>query len=43
MLVQISPSARDVGETLCSLKFASKVNSCEIGTAKKKTNKVELN
>ncbi len=41
MLVQISPLAQDVNETLCSLRFASKVNACEIGVAKR-SQKVSL-
>ncbi len=43
MFVQLSPCAKDVSETLCTLKFAAKVNACEIGAAKKKTAKVDLN
>ncbi len=43
MLVQISPLAQDVNETLCSLRFASKVNACEIGVAKRSQGKVSLN
>eukprot|EP01124_Arcella_intermedia_P002867 TRINITY_DN1156_c0_g2_i2.p1 TRINITY_DN1156_c0_g2~~TRINITY_DN1156_c0_g2_i2.p1 ORF type:complete len:775 (+),score=212.03 TRINITY_DN1156_c0_g2_i2:34-2358(+) len=38
MFVNISPADRNVKETISSLRFATKVNSCEIGTAKKKTN-----
>ena len=37
MFVNISPSAISSQETLCSLRFASKVNACEIGTAKRFT------
>ncbi len=35
MFVNISPLAEDFNETVSSLRFATKVNSCEIGTAKK--------
>ncbi|ORX64689.1 kinesin-domain-containing protein, partial [Anaeromyces robustus] len=35
MFVNISPLFANLQETLCSLRFATKVNSCQIGTAKK--------
>ena len=35
MLVNVSPVAVHVNETLCSLRFAQKVNACEVGPAKK--------
>jgi hypothetical protein len=37
MIVQTSPCARDVGESLCSLQFASRARSVELGQAKKHT------
>jgi len=36
MFVNISPEANHLQESICSLRFAAKVNSCEIGTAKRK-------
>eukprot|EP01119_Soliformovum_irregulare_P017188 TRINITY_DN5063_c0_g1_i1.p1 TRINITY_DN5063_c0_g1~~TRINITY_DN5063_c0_g1_i1.p1 ORF type:complete len:726 (+),score=253.18 TRINITY_DN5063_c0_g1_i1:33-2180(+) len=41
MFVNISPRQADYNETMSSLRFAAKVNACEIGTAKKVT-KVEI-
>ena len=35
MFVNISPAPENVNETLNSLKFAAKVNACEIGVARK--------
>jgi len=35
MFVNVSPDAEHAPESLCSLRFAAKVNSCEIGTAKR--------
>jgi len=41
MFVNISPAAENIKETLNSLIFATKVNACDIGTARKST-KVKL-
>ncbi|KAJ6974315.1 kinesin-like protein KIN-14S [Populus alba x Populus x berolinensis] len=42
MFVQISPSAADVGETICSLNFASRVRGIESGPARKQADLSEL-
>lgn len=42
MFVQISPSSTDVGETLCSLNFASRVRGIESGPARKQADVSEV-
>lgn len=42
MFVQISPSSADLGETLCSLNFASRVRGIESGPARKQADVSEL-
>ncbi|KAL2490530.1 P-loop containing nucleoside triphosphate hydrolase superfamily protein [Abeliophyllum distichum] len=42
MFVQISPNLADLGETLCSLNFASRVRGVEHGPARKQTDHSEI-
>ena len=42
MFFQISPSVTDLGETLCSLNFASRVRGIESGPARKQADLTEL-
>lgn len=37
MFVNIAPEASSLNETICSLRFASRVNACEIGVARRQT------
>lgn len=40
MVVNVSPDPSSVGESLCSLRFAARVNACEIGIPRRQTNNV---
>lgn len=44
MFVNVSPNRVSANESLCSLRFAAKVNACEIGVAKRtvKTSQKDL-
>ncbi|XP_058091957.1 kinesin-like protein KIN-14D [Magnolia sinica] len=37
MFVNVSPDPSSVNESLCSLRFAARVNACEIGVARRQT------
>ncbi|XP_057862284.1 kinesin-like protein KIN-14C [Cryptomeria japonica] len=37
MFVNISPDSKSLNESLCSLRFAAKVNACEIGIPRRQT------
>ncbi|KAL8551082.1 hypothetical protein ACS0TY_000239 [Phlomoides rotata] len=38
MFVNISPESTFMGESLCSLRFAAHINTCEIGVPRRQTN-----
>lgn len=38
MVVNVSPDPSSVAESLCSLRFAARVNACEIGIPRRQTN-----
>ena len=42
MMVQISPVAKNSGESSCSLSFAQRVRAIELGAASKKTETAEV-
>lgn len=42
MFVQVSPSDQDLGETLSSLNFATRVRGVELGPVKKQIDTSEL-
>ncbi|KAK9074204.1 hypothetical protein SSX86_006801 [Deinandra increscens subsp. villosa] len=41
MVVNVSPAPSSVNESLCSLRFAARVNACEIGTPRRQTSSVK--
>ena len=42
MVVQIAPVEKNVSETVCSLNFAQRVRTVELGQATKKTETAEM-
>merc|ERR1712045_351413 len=41
MIVNLSPTEKSVQESMCSLRFASQVNKCELGKAKRSLEEVD--
>merc|ERR1712050_63975 len=41
MLVNLSPTEKSLQESMCSLRFASQVNKCELGKAKRSLEEVD--
>ncbi|KAI3702946.1 hypothetical protein L6452_28700 [Arctium lappa] len=42
MVVNVSPAPSSINESLCSLRFAARVNACEIGTPRRQTSVRQL-
>ncbi|XP_076895679.1 kinesin-like protein KIN-14N [Bidens hawaiensis] len=42
MVVNVSPAPSSINESLCSLRFAARVNACEIGTPRRQTSVKQL-
>ena len=42
MVVQVAPVEKNVGETVCSLNFAQRVRTVELGQATKRTETSEM-
>ncbi|XP_024960300.1 kinesin-like protein KIN-14N [Cynara cardunculus var. scolymus] len=42
MVVNVSPAPSSINESLCSLRFAARVNACEIGTPRRQTSARQL-